>query len=122
MTEAENKPVDAHMLISSDRVEGTAVYNREGERLGTIDTLMIEKASGQVEYAILSFGGLFGIGSEHYPLPWAKLDYDGDKHGYVVDMTREQLLDAPSYPPDDKPEFSADYYRNINAFYGMGFW
>lgn len=120
MTETEEStPVDTHLLISSDRVEGTAVYNSRGDRLGTISSLMINKASGQVEYAIMSFGGLFGLGSEHYPLPWAKLDYDADKHGYVVDLTREQLVGAPSHDANDQPEFSPEYYAAINGFYGI---
>ncbi|MGD9812363.1 MAG: PRC-barrel domain-containing protein [Sphingobium sp.] len=122
MTETETKPTEAHLLISSDRVEGTAVYNSGGDRLGTVSSLMINKMSGQVEYAIMSFGGLFGIGSEHYPLPWEKLDYDPDKHGYVVDLDRETLLGAPSYAADNRPEFDQDYYRGINAFYGFGVW
>lgn len=122
MTEAENKAVDAHLLISSERVEGTAVYNHQGERLGTVSSLMINRASGQVEYAILSFGGLFGLGSEHYPLPWGKLAYDHDRHGYVVDLTHDQLVDAPRHAADDEPEFDANYYAAVNGFYGMGIW
>ena len=122
MNETESKAVDANLLISSGKVEGTAVYNSQGNRLGTISSLMINRASGQVEYAIMSFGGLFGLGSDHYPLPWAKLDYDPDKHGYVVDLTREQLLGAPSHRAGDEPEFDSDYYAAINGFYGAGIW
>lgn len=106
-----------HHLISSDRVEGTAVYNPVGNRLGTISSLMIDKRTGQVEYAILSFGGIFGIGSDHYPLPWLKLDYDTVKHGYVVDMTREQLLHAPSYAPEEAARFAPSLLEDIRAYY-----
>lgn len=106
-----------HTLISSDRVEGTAVYNPSGNRLGTISALMIDKRSGQVEYAILSFGGIFGIGSDHYPLPWRKLDYNSVKHGYVVDMTREQLLHAPSYAPEEPQQFALSFFEDIKAYY-----
>jgi sporulation protein YlmC with PRC-barrel domain len=62
-------------LISSDKVEGTAVYNREGEKVGSIHTLMIDKASGKVAYAVMSFGGFLGIGDRYHPLPWSVLDY-----------------------------------------------
>ena len=63
-------------LISSDKVEGTAVYNREGEKLGSIHTLMIDKVSGKVAYAVMSFGGFLGIGDRYHPLPWSMLDYE----------------------------------------------
>jgi hypothetical protein len=56
-------------LISSNKVEGTAVYNREGERLGTVSSLMVNKFTGQVAYTIMSFGGFLGIGQRCHPLP-----------------------------------------------------
>ena len=73
-------------LIASDKVEGTAVYGADGDRLGTIERFMVGKMSGQVEYAVMSFGGLFGMGHSHYPLPWQTLTYDTDKGGYVVSL------------------------------------
>ena len=66
-------------LIASDRVEGTTVYNRQGERLGHISNFMVDKRSGQVRYAVLSFGGFLGMGTDHYPLPWSMLSYDTDR-------------------------------------------
>ncbi len=120
MVDSISGEASLHHLISSDRVEGTAVYNRVGNRLGTISSLMIDKRTGQVEYAILSFGGVFGIGSDHYPLPWRKLDYDTVKHGYVVDMTREQLLHAPSFAPGEVQQFAPSFFEDIKAYYRGG--
>lgn len=122
MTETESNPIDEHMLISSDRVEGTVVYNREGTRLATVSSLMINKVSGQVEYAVLAFGGLFGLGSDHYPLPWGKLNYDAERHGYVVDLTREQMEGAPSHAADKDVLIDPKYFSAINGFYGVGPW
>jgi hypothetical protein len=68
-------------LISSDKVEGTAVYNRQGEKLGSIYTLMIDKISGKVVYAVMSFGGFLGIGDRYHPLPWSVLKYDTRQGG-----------------------------------------
>ena len=56
-------------LIGSDKVEGTAVYDATGEHIGSIERVMIEKISGQVAYAVLSFGCILGLGSDYYPLP-----------------------------------------------------
>ncbi|MDF2973989.1 MAG: PRC-barrel domain containing protein [Microvirga sp.] len=69
-------------LISSNKVEGTAVYNRKGERLGTVSSLMVNKFTGQVVYTIMSFGGFLGIGQRCHPLPWKVLTYDTKLGGY----------------------------------------
>jgi len=60
-------------LISSDKVDGTTVYNRSGDNIGSINHLMIDKVSGQVEYAVMSTGGLLGIGESYSPVPWNSL-------------------------------------------------
>lgn len=105
-------------FISSSKVEGTDVFNFNGDSLGSIDDLVIDKASGQVRYAVLEFGGLFGLGTDRYPLPWSKLQYDTDKDGYVVDLEKEQLSDAPKYAKDDAPAYSDDYGRGVYDYYG----
>ena len=59
-----------HQLISSEDVEGTNVYDMKGTTIGEIDHLMIDKISGRVTYAVMSFGGFLGLGHSHYPIPW----------------------------------------------------
>jgi hypothetical protein len=82
-------------LIGSDKVEGTAVYGPDGERMGSIVRVMIEKRTGRVSYAVLSFGGFLGIGDDHYPLPWPALKYNVELGGYQVMITSQQLEGAP---------------------------
>ena len=106
-------------LIASDRVEGTVVYNRAGERLGHISNFMVDKQSGQVRYAVLSFGGFLGMGHDHYPLPWSMLSYDIDKGGYVIDLDREALDNAPRYLPEERPDYDDRYGRSVFEYYGM---
>lgn len=110
-----------HRLIASNRVEGTAVYNRSGERLGTIAHFMVDKVSGQADYAVLSFGGLFGLGSDHYPLPWKVLDYDPAQGGYVVDLDRDVLDKAPRYAAEDEPVYDRDYDSRVYGYYGIAY-
>ena len=86
--------LETSTLIGSDKVEDTAVYGADGNRIGFIERVMLEKVSGKVSFAVLSFGGLLGIGDDHYALPWEKLAYDTSIGGYRVDLTRDQLDQA----------------------------
>lgn len=106
-------------LIASNRVEGTAVYNRDGEKLGRIESFMVDKASGRAEYATMSFGGLFGLGEDHYPLPWDVLEYDPGKSGYVVDLDKERLKGGPRFRAGEEPSFDRDYGRTVCDYYGV---
>lgn len=107
---------DHHHLIASDRVEGTTVYSQTGEKLGTIQNFMVDKVSGRAEFAVLQFGGLFGLGSSSYPIPWSMLNYDRDLGGYAVDLDKAKLADAPHYdavPPD----YDSDYDDMVRSYY-----
>ena len=110
---------ETERLIASDKVEGTAVYNRAGEALGSVYNAMIDKYSGQVAYAVMSFGGFLGIGERYHPLPWQALDFDPRVGGYVADVTREQLEKAPSYASDEAPWDNPGYGRSVYDYYGM---
>jgi sporulation protein YlmC with PRC-barrel domain len=106
-------------LISSARVEGTHVYNAAGEKLGTVDAIMIDKYEGKVAYAVMSFGGFLGIGEQYHPLPWQSLDYDERKDGYVVNMTTEQLKAAPTLGKDEYDRLKDRIYgAAIYSHYG----
>jgi PRC-barrel domain len=82
---------ETHSLIGSDKVEGTAVYRSNGDKVGTIERVMIDKISGKVAYAVMSFGGFLGIGEDHYPLPWKLLTYNPRLEGYEVNVGEQQL-------------------------------
>ncbi len=83
-------------LIASDRVQGSTVRRPDGEKIGKIERLMIDKISGKVAYAVMSFGGLLGVGERYYTMPWTKLDYDPNLNAYVLDITKGQLQSAPA--------------------------
>jgi hypothetical protein len=89
-----------HALISSDDVEGTKVYSPKREEIGEIDHLMIDKTTGKVTYAVMSFGGFLGFGHSHYPVPWQALKYDTQLEGFVTGITEAQLRDAPAFSDD----------------------
>lgn len=110
---------DTSNLISSEKVDGTAVFNRQGEKLGTIHHFMVGKRNGRVEYAVLSFGGLFGMGERYHPLPWNTLKYDTDKGGYLIDLDKDQLKNGPSYERGQEPTFDRTYGERVYGAYGM---
>ena len=105
-------------LIESDRVEGTYVYDPNGKHIGTIKRLMIDKINGKVAYALMSFGGILGMGAEEHTIPWDKLSYAREYSAYRTDITREQVLGAPVIYGDDEifpPEREKaihDYWRD----------
>lgn len=105
-------------VISSDKVEGSAVYNPAGDKLGSIDDLMIDKISGQVQYAVLEFGGFLGMGTDRYPIPWRVMKYSTDKGGYVVPLDKAKLENAPKYREGDMPVYDREYGTRINSYYG----
>lgn len=109
----------ASSVISSSRVNGTNVYNPAGEKLGSIDSLMIDKITGQVRYAVMEFGGFLGIGTDLYPLPWHSLKYEPNQGGYVVSVTKEQLNNAPRYENNMWPEYTDEYGRRVHDYYGV---
>jgi hypothetical protein len=107
-------------LIGSDKVEGTAVYGADRNKIGSIERVMIDKKSGRVSYAVLSFGGFLGIGDDHYPLPWQSLKYDTSLGGYVTGVTEAQLKGAPHYRNDNAWNWSdPTRTRAVNDYYGV---
>jgi hypothetical protein len=107
-------------LISADKVEGTAVYNRAGEKLGTVDNIMIDKISGRVAYAVMSFGGFLGMGESYHPLPWNVLTYDTNLGGYAVDLDPATLKGAPTFARDETVNWRDEAWnRRLHDYYGV---
>lgn len=116
---AEFERSETSDLISSEKVEGTAVMNRQGEKIGTIESVMIEKRSGKVAYAVMSFGGFLGIGNRHHPVPWNTLVYDTNLRGYVIDADRARLEGAPAYEGGETPDWSDRRWgQRVHEYYG----
>jgi len=107
---------ETNALISADKVQGTAVYNNAGDRIGTIDSVMLHKRRGTVAYAVMSFGGFLGIGERYHPLPWDVLSYDESKGGYNVQHSADDLVKAPNYSRDELDR--AEYGKEVDTYYG----
>ena len=109
-----------HQLIASDRVEGTAVRRPNGDMIGHIERLMIDKVTGKVSYAILSFGGFLGIGANLIPLPWGRLRYNTKFEAYELDIDDEELKRAPSFQADKDFDWGDRAKEaELHRYYGM---
>ncbi len=116
---ADATSITSSTLIAAEKVTGTNVYNPNGDKLGNVEDIMIDKVSGKAIYAVMSFGGFLGIGDKHHPLPWASLKYDTSMEGYVVNLDKTTLEGAPSYDSDDDFSWTPDYGRKVDKYYGV---
>ncbi len=119
---ADDLPSHAnHGLVTANRVIRAPVFDAEGERIGHVDDLSIDKASGQVRYALISFGGFLGIGEQIHPVPWAVLDYNTAWEGYVTPLDKAALKAAPNYSHDELAALGggdSTYRDRLFAYYG----
>jgi len=116
---ADATSITSGTLIAAEKVNGTNVYNPAGDKLGSVEDIMIDKVSGKAIYAVMSFGGFLGIGDKHHPLPWSSLKYDKQKEGYVVNLDKRTLEGAPSYEVDEDFRWTPDYGRKVDKYYGV---
>jgi sporulation protein YlmC with PRC-barrel domain len=107
----------SHSLIASDRIDGTAVYGSGGSKIGSIQQMMIDKITGKVAYAVLSFGGFLGMGDDYYPLPWSSLKYDTNLGGFRVNVTKDQLDRAPKYQQNEEWDYSRANDQRVHDHY-----
>ena len=116
MNDMPEKSTDSR-LICADRVEGTTVYDRQGEKLGTVKDIFIDKVSGRVEYASMAFGGMLGMGEKYHPVPWSALDYDTHRDGFVVDLDKKFLEASPSYEGDGLAGPENEWGGEVSDYY-----
>ena len=106
------------------RGDGGGLPDIAGDHLGEIYDVMLDKQSGKVAYAIMSFGGFLGLGEKYHPIPWSVLDYDTEKGGYIVPLTKEKLEAAPMYDSEGEPDWEDRAYgKRVHDYYGtMPYW
>ena len=95
-------------VLSASTLEGDDVRNSAGEKLGTLDEIMIDIPTGQIAYAVLSFGGILGMGNKLFAVPWSNLSVDEDQKCLILDVDKTTLDNAPGFDKDNWPDM-ADY-------------
>jgi hypothetical protein len=109
---------ETHRLIAADKVEGTVVRNPAGDKLGSIENVMIDKLTGKVAYAVMSFGGFLGMGNRHHALPWDVLKYDSNLGSYVVNLDKRQLENAPTFEDAETVNWEDEIWgRKVHDYY-----
>lgn len=109
---------ETHRLIAADKVQGTEVRNTQGDKLGSIDNVMIDKLTGKVAYAVMSFGGFLGMGERYHALPWDVLKYDSNMGSYVVNLDKRQLENAPTFENADMVDWEDEVWgRKVHDYY-----
>ena len=87
--------------ILASKVNGTAVYNSDGEKIGHVEDVVLDKLSNNIMFAVIGFGGMLGVGEKYHPVPWSVLDYNPESGGYVINMSKDELKNSPAYDVDD---------------------
>jgi sporulation protein YlmC with PRC-barrel domain len=109
-------------LMGANTLLGNDVYNKDGESLGDIKEFMIDMASGKIAYAVLSFGGVLGMGDKLFAVPWAALTLDTVNKRFTLNVRKEVLKDAPGFDKKRWPSMSDKTWASgVHRFYGTPF-
>jgi len=107
-------------LSYASKVIGEPVINRRNESLGKIRELVFEAQSGRMVYAVLSFGGILGVGNKLFALPWAAFEFSATENKLILDVDKEKLKAAPGFDSESKwPDFAdRSWGTGIHTYYG----
>lgn len=106
-------------LMGADTLIGNDVYNRQDEDLGDIKEIMLDVPAGRISYAVLSYGGLLGMGEKLFAVPWEALTLDTDNKRFTLDVTKDRLESAPGFDKDNWPNMSDQAWaKDIHTYYG----
>ena len=114
-----NTTTDRNLLLSSGSLKNTKIVNLDGEDIGTLDEIMLHAGSGDVAYAVVSFGGFLGMGDKLFAVPWNALTVDTDEHRLVLDADRKRLENAPGFDKDAWPTTADEsWMTDLHTHYG----
>ena len=106
-------------LMGADTLIGNDVYNRAEEDLGDIKEIMLDTASGNIAYAVLSFGTFLGMGGKLFAVPWSALKLDTINKRFILDIDKKRLENAPGFDKDDWPDMADETWaKQVHSYYG----
>lgn len=105
--------------VSASTLTGDDIVNPQGESLGDLKDIMLDSTTGKIAYAVLSYGGVLGLGDKLFAVPWSALRIDGDNKNLVLNVSKERLKDAPGFDKDHWPNFAdPSFTQSIHGYYG----
>ena len=108
-------------LMGAGTLMSEDVCNGQDEDLGDIKEIMLDMQTGQIAYAVVSFGGILGMGNKLFAVPWQALQLDTVKKRFILDCTKEKLENAPGFDADRWPDMAdPDFGSKIHGFYSTG--
>lgn len=106
-------------LMGADTLIGNDVANMDNESIGDIKEIMLDVASGNIEYAVLSFGSFLGFGEKLFAVPWAALKLDTENKRFLLNIDKERLKQAPGFDKDKWPDLADTTLANdLHSYYG----
>ena len=116
---ARNNDGPGPSLMGANTLLGNDVYNADDEDLGDIKEFMLDMATGKVAYAVLSFGGILGMGDKLFAVPWAALKLDTVNKRFVLNVDKTRLESAPGFDKDAWPNMAdSSWEKDIHGYYG----
>ncbi len=106
-------------LVSSNKIEGTPVLTRDGDKLGAVAAFLIDRFDGQVDHVVVAMGGVLGLGSSYHPVPWCLLRFDPSRDGYVLSIDKAVLSSGPSFKAGGNELFDAAYAARLLSYFGL---
>jgi sporulation protein YlmC with PRC-barrel domain len=108
------------LVLSSETLIDDEVMNPAGEQLGKIEEIMLDVDNGRISYAVLSFGGMFGLGNKLFAVPWSALRLDPREKAFYLDVPREVLEHAPGFDKDNWPDFAnPSWGQQVHNYYNV---
>jgi sporulation protein YlmC with PRC-barrel domain len=105
-------------VMASETLEGNDVLNMSGEKLGAIQAIMIDVPHGRVAYAVMSSGGVFGMGEKLFAIPWGALTLDTDRKCFILNVDKERLRNATGFDKDDWPSMADEAWAaDVHRYY-----
>lgn len=115
----EETPGPGPRIMSSSTLEGDEVVNRQGEKLGTLEEIMLDVSGGRIAYAVLSTGGFLGVGDKLFAIPWQALTLDTDNECFILDIEKERLENAPGFDKAHWPAMADQRWASeLHTYYG----
>ena len=109
----------SNVVRASKDVVGKDVKNTKDENLGKIEETMLDKVAGRVAYIVLESGGVLGLGTKYFALPWNSINYNKEKDCFILDIDKEKLKNAPGFDKDNWPDMAdRQWGQTVNNYFG----